>query len=123
METFLSYLLAFLLGGAVCVVAQLLLDLTRLTPARVLVIYVVAGVALGAVGLFEPIREIFGCGITVPLLGFGGNVALGVREAVLEEGLLGALTGGLRAAAGGTAAAIVFGYLAALIFGGKPKRM
>ena len=123
MSPFLSYLFAFLFGGAVCLVAQLLLDLTRLSPARILVLYVVAGVALGAVGLFVPLREIFGYGITVPLLGFGGNVAEGVREAVLREGLLGALTGGLRAAAGGTAAALVFGYLAALVFGGKPKRM
>ena len=119
----MEYFLAFLMGGAVCVVAQLLLDLTRLTPARVLVIYVVAGVALGALGLFDSLREVFGCGITVPLLGFGGSVATGVRRAVMEEGLLGALTGGLRAAAGGTAAAIVFGYLAALLFGGRAKRM
>ncbi len=123
MQSFLSYLVAFAVGGGICVIAQLLLDLTRLTPARILVIYVVAGVALGAVGLYEPIRDFAGAGVTVPLLGFGGNVALGIREAVAEEGLLGALTGGLRAAAGGTAAAIVFGYLAALVFRGKPKRL
>lgn len=123
MQSFLSYLTAFLVGGGICVIAQLLLDLTRLTPARILVIYVVAGVALGAVGLFEPLRELAGAGITVPLIGFGGNVAVGVREAVAEEGLLGALTGGLRAAAGGTAAAIVFGYLAALVFRAKAKRL
>ncbi len=123
MQSFLSYLLAFAVGGGICVIAQLLLDMTRLTPARILVIFVVAGVALGALGLYEPIRELAGAGITVPLIGFGGNVAVGIREAVAEEGLLGALTGGLRAAAGGTAAAIVFGYLAALIFKGKPKRL
>lgn len=123
MQSFLSYLIAFAVGGGICVIAQLLLDLTRLTPARILVIYVVAGVALGAVGLYEPIRDFAGAGVTVPLLGFGGNVAIGIREAVAEEGLLGALTGGLRAAAGGTAAAIVFGYLAALVFRGKPKRL
>ena len=123
MQSFLSYLIAFAVGGGICVIAQLLLDLTRLTPARVLVLYVVAGVALGAVGLYEPLRDFAGAGITVPLLGFGGNVAIGIREAVAEEGLLGALTGGLRAAAGGTAAAIVFGYLAALVFRAKAKRL
>ena len=123
MQSFLSYLWVFLAGGGFCVIAQLLLDLTRLTPARVLVLYVTVGVGLGAVGLYEPLREVLGCGITVPLIGFGGNVAVGVREAVATEGLLGALTGGLRAAAGGTAAAIVFGYLAALVFSGKPKRL
>ena len=123
MQSFLSYLIAFAVGGGICVIAQLLLDLTRLTPARILVIYVVAGVALGAVGLYEPIRDFAGAGVTVPLLGFGGNVAIGIREAVAEEGLLGALTGGLRAAAGGTAAAIVFGYLVALVFRAKAKRL
>ncbi len=123
MQSFISYLTAFLVGGGICVIAQLLLDLTRLTPARILVIYVVAGVALGALGLYEPLREFAGSGVTVPLVGFGGNVAVGVREAVAEEGLLGALTGGLRAAAGGTAAAIVFGYLAALVFRAKSKRL
>ena len=117
----LDYLFAFLVGGLVCLVAQLLIDLTKLTPARILVLYVVLGVALGAVGLFEPLAEFAGCGITVPLVGFGGNVARGVREAVSETGLLGALTGGLSAASGGTAAALCFGYLVALFCHSKPK--
>ena len=118
----LDYLFAFLVGGLVCLAAQLLIDLTKLTPARILVIYVVLGVFLGAVGLFEPLADFAGCGITVPLVGFGGNVARGVREAVSETGLLGALTGGLSAASGGTAAALCFGYLVALFCNAKPKR-
>ena len=92
-----------------------------MTPARILVVYVVLGVFLGAVGLFEPLADFAGCGITVPLIGFGGNVARGVREAVSETGLLGALTGGLSAASGGTAAALCFGYLVALFCHSKPK--
>ena len=118
----LDYLFAFLVGGLICLFAQLLIDLTKLTPARILVIYVVLGVALGAVGLFEPLVDFAGCGITVPLIGFGGNVARGVREAVSETGLLGALSGGLSAASGGTAAALCFGYLVALFCNAKPKR-
>ena len=118
----LDYLFAFLVGGLVCLFAQLLIDLTKLTPARILVIYVVLGVALGAVGLFKPLADFAGCGITVPLIGFGGNVARGVREAVSETGLLGALTGGLSAASGGTAAALCFGYLVALFCNARPKR-
>ena len=118
----LDYLFAFLFGGTVCLFAQLLIDLTKLTPARILVIYVVLGVFLGAVGLFEPLADFAGCGITVPLIGFGGNVARGVREAVSETGLLGALSGGLSAASGGTAAALCFGYLVALFCNAKPKR-
>ena len=117
----LDYLFAFLVGGLVCLLAQLLIDLTKLTPARILVVYVVLGVFLGAVGLFEPLADFAGCGITVPLIGFGGNVARGVREAVSETGLLGALTGGLSAASGGTAAALCFGYLVALFCHSKPK--
>lgn len=123
MDIFLSFLKAFIVGGLFCVIAQLLIDLTKLTPARILVIYVVGGVFLGAVGLFEPLKTFAGAGATVPLVGFGGNVASGVRDAVDKEGLLGALTGGLSAAAGGTAAALCFGYLVALIFNGKPKRL
>ena len=118
----LDYLFAFLVGGTVCLFAQLLIDLTKLTPARILVIYVVLGVFLGAVGLFEPLADFAGCGITVPLVGFGGNVARGVRESVSESGLIGALTGGLSAASGGTAAALCFGYLVALFCNAKPKR-
>ena len=118
----LPYLYAFLVGGAFCALAQLLLDLTALTPARVLVIYVVSGVALGALGLYEPLYRFAGAGASVPLIGFGAAVAKGVREAVAESGALGILTGGLTAAAGGTSAALIFGYLSALVFHGKPKR-
>lgn len=123
MDMLWSYLAVFVVGGLFCVVAQILIDLTALTPARILVIYVVAGVFLGAVGLYEPLKEFAGCGASVPLIGFGGNIAKGVRAAVTEDGLLGALTGGLSAAAGGTAAALCFGYLAALLAKGRPKRL
>lgn len=123
MNLFFNCLFAFLVGGAFCVIAQLLIDLTRLTPARILVIYVSFGVLLGALGLYEPLYEFAGCGASVPLVGFGGTIARGVRAAVHEEGLLGALTGGLRAAAGGTAAALVFGYIAALLSKSRPKRL
>lgn len=123
MELFYDCLSAFLFGGAFCVIAQLLIDLTRLTPARILVLYVSVGVLLGAVGLYEPLHALGGCGLSVPLIGFGGNIARGVRAAVHTDGLLGALTGPLIAASGGTAAALVFGYLAALIFRSRPKRL
>ena len=123
MSLFFDCLFAFLVGGALCVIAQLLIDLTRLTPARILVAYVSFGVLLGAVGLYEPLYKFAGCGVSVPLVGFGGTIARGVRAAVHESGLLGALTGGLRAAAGGTAAALVFGYLAALLSKSRPKRL
>ena len=116
-----NYLWAFLIGGALCVIAQILIDRTKLTPARILVIYVVAGVILGAVGLYEPLVKFAGAGATVPLTGFGYLISRGVREAVDAEGLLGILKGGLSAAAGGIAAALVFGYLACLIAKGKPK--
>lgn len=122
-ELFYDCLAAFLVGGAFCLGAQLLIDLTQLTPARILVIYVSLGVLLGAVGLYEPLYRVAGCGVSVTLIGFGGTIARGVRAAVHETGLLGALTGGLTAAAGGTAAALVFGYLTALLFSGKPKRL
>ena len=118
----MTYVWAFLVGGGLCVIAQLLIDRTRLTPARILVIYVVAGVFLGAVGIYEPLVKLAGTGATTPLTGFGYLISQGVKKAVNERGLLGALTGGLTAAAGGTAAAFCFGYLAALFFHGKPKR-
>lgn len=117
----MDYVWAFLVGGIFCVIAQLLIDKTKLTPARILVIYVVAGVILGGLGIYEPLVEFAGNGAATPLTGFGYLIAKGVREALDEKGLLGALTGGLSAAAGGIAAALVFGYLAALIFKGKPK--
>lgn len=120
-EKLLPYLWAFLVGGAFCVIAQVLIDRTRLTPARILVLYVVVGVFLGAVGIYKPLVEFAGAGATVPLTGFGYAISVGIREAVERQGLLGALTGGLSATAGGIAAALVFGYLACLIFKGKPK--
>ncbi len=122
MEMIMPYVWAFLVGGALCVIAQVLIDRTKLTPARILVIYVVAGVILGAVGLYGPLVDLAGAGATTPLTGFGYLISKGVRKAVDERGLLGALTGGLTAAAGGTAAALCFGYLAALVFHGKSKR-
>ena len=115
----MEYVKAFLVGGAICAVGQLLLDKTRITPARILVCFVVLGVILGGTGVYEPLVEFAGAGATVPLTGFGYNLARGVREAVREEGWLGVLTGGMKAAAGGISAAVVFGFLAALLF--KPK--
>ena len=117
----MHFLWAFLVGGAFCIVAQILLDKTALTPARILVGYVVAGVFLGAVGLYGPLAEFAGAGATVPLTGFGYLIAKGVRTAVDEKGLLGILSGPLGAAAIGTTAALLLGFLAALIARGKPK--
>ncbi|MBQ8140369.1 MAG: stage V sporulation protein AE [Clostridia bacterium] len=117
----MKYIWAFLVGGAFCVIAQILIDKTKLTPARILVSYVVAGVLLGAVGLYKPLVDFAGAGATTPLTGFGYLISKGVREAVDEHGLIGALTGGLSAAAGGTAAALCFGYIAAIFSAGKPK--
>ena len=121
-EVILQFARAFLVGGLICVIAQILIDKTRLTPARILVSLVVTGVVLGAFGWFDPLKEFAGAGATTPLIGFGALIADGVRKAVDEKGLLGALTGGLAAAAGGTSAALVFGYIAALCTRGKPKR-
>ena len=122
MDWIIPYFWAFAVGGAFCVIAQILIDRTKLTPARILVIYVVAGVVLGGIGVYAPLVELAGAGATTPLTGFGFLIAKGVRRAVDEKGLLGALTGGLSSAAGGIAAALVFGYLACLFFRGKPKR-
>ena len=116
MELLLDFLKAFVIGGLLCVIGQILIDKTKLTPARILSAYVVAGVVLGAVGLYEPFSDWAGAGASVPLLGFGGVLAKGVREAVTESGLLGAFTGGFTAAAAGICAAILFGFLVALIF-------
>ena len=121
MEGFMNYLWAFLVGGAFCVIAQILLDKTALTPARILVGYVVAGVLLGAVGLYAPLVELAGAGATTPLTGFGYLIAKGVRAAVDEKGLLGVLTGPLTAASAGTAAALVFGFIASLLSRGNLK--
>ena len=119
MEVFMEYLKAFVVGGLICVIGQLLIDHTKLTPARILVGFVVAGVILGAVGLYEPLVDFAGAGATVPLTGFGYNLAKGVQEAVQEQGPVGILIGGLKATAGGIAAAVFFSLLAALIF--KPS--
>lgn len=119
MEFLIACLKAFLVGGAFCVIGQLLIDKTRLTPARILTSYVVAGVILGAVGVYQPLADWAGAGACVPLTGFGNTLAKGVLEAVAESGVLGAFTGGITASAAGIAAAIFFGFLVALIF--KPK--
>lgn len=121
MDMILPYVRAFLVGGILCVIAQILIDKTKLTPARILVIYVIAGVVLGAVGLYKPLVDFAGAGATTPLTGFGYVISKGVRDAVDEKGLLGALTGPLTAAAGGTAAALISGYAITLLSRGKPK--
>lgn len=119
MELFIDCLKAFAVGGALCALGQLLIDRTGLTPARILTSYVVAGVVLGALGVYGPLADWAGAGASVPLTGFGNTLARGVREAVAERGVLGAFTGGLTASAGGIAAAICFGFLAAAVF--KPR--
>lgn len=115
----MQYLWAFLIGGGFCLIGQLLIDLTKLTPARILVSYVVAGVILGAIGVYEPLVEFAGAGATVPLTGFGYLLSKGVFAAVVENGLLGAFTGGFTACAVGLSAAVVFGLLIATCFRGK----
>lgn len=111
----MEYIRAFAVGGAICVVGQLLIDLTKLTPARIMVLYVTTGVVLGAVGVYEPLVKFAGAGATTPLSGFGYLLADGVRTAVEEKGLLGAVTGGVTAGAAGITAAVFFGFLAALL--------
>lgn len=113
------YFKAFIVGGLICTLVQIFLDHTRLMPGRVLVLLVIAGVILGAVGIYEPLQQWAGCGASVPLSGFGYNLSKGVMEAVNNEGFIGLFKGGFKAAAAGTSAALVFSYLAALIF--KPK--
>lgn len=122
MNTFLTYVMAFTVGGTLCVIAQILIDKTRLTPARILVAYVCAGVILTAIGVYEPLVKLAGGGATTPLTGFGYTIATGVKEAVDEKGLVGALTGGITATSGGIAAALIFGFIASLIFSSKPKK-
>ena len=118
----MDYLNAFLCGGILCAIGQILIDKTQLTPARILTGYVVVGVLLGAIGIYKPIVEWGGAGATVPLTGFGYLLANGVKKAVLQKGWLGVLTGGLSAAAGGITAAVVFAVLMALIFKPGEKR-
>lgn len=112
---FLDYLWVFLVGGAICAVGQILLDKTKLTPARILVLFVVVGVVLTAVGLYDEIADFAGAGATVPIVGFGYALAKGVREAVAVDGFLGAITGGLKATAAGVTAAVFLGYIIALV--------
>ena len=118
----MDYLWCFLCGGLLCLIGQVLIDLTKLTPARILTGYVVAGVILQALGLYQPLVDWGGAGATVPLTGFGYSLAKGVAKAVGEMGLLGVITGGLTATAGGIAAAVVFGLLMAVLFKPKEKR-
>ncbi len=116
---FLMYIKAFLIGGLLCLVGQVLIDYTKLTPARILTMYVVAGVVLSALGLYQPLADWAGAGASVPLTGFGHALAKGVRQAVAEKGLLGVFTGGFTAAAAGLCAAVFFGLIVALVF--KPR--
>lgn len=117
----MDYVKAFLVGGILCVIGQILIDKTKLTPARILVSYVVFGVLLGGIGIYEPLVEFAGAGATVPLTGFGYNLAKGVRESIGEDGFLGIFTGGLKATAGGIAAAVFAGLIVSLIFRPKDK--
>jgi len=121
MEYLLPYLKCFLVGGLLCAVGQVLIDKTALTPARILTCYVVAGVALGALGVYEPLADFAGAGASIPPTGFGNTLAKGMRRAVAERGALGIFTGGFTAAAAGVCAALVFGFLAALLFRSKDK--
>ncbi len=121
MDKLLEFVWAFIVGGAICVIAQILIDRTKLTPARILVFHVVAGVILTGIGAYEPLVDFAGSGATVPLTGFGYSLAKGVQKAVTEKGLIGALTGGLTATAAGITASIFLAWIAALFFKGKPK--
>lgn len=117
----MTYLWAFLIGGAICSVGQILIDKTMLTPARILVMYVVLGVILGSFGIYDKLIDFAGAGATVPLTGFGNLLAKGVKEAVAKDGIVGIFTGGLTASAGGICAAILFGYIGALFARSKEK--
>ncbi len=117
----MQYLISFLVGGSICVIAQILVDKTRLTPARILVGFVVLGVILTAIGVYEPFAKFASAGATTPLTGFGYLLAKGTKEAVQENGLIGAFLGGLKACAGGISAAVFFGYIIGILFKGKSK--
>ena len=117
----MEYIKAFVAGGTLCLIAQILIDRTKLTPARILVSYVVIGVLLGALGIYQPFADFAGAGATVPLTGFGNTLAKGVKEAIQEDGFLGIFTGGLKASAGGITAAIAAGLLAGIAFKAKDK--
>ncbi len=117
----MDYLKAFIIGGILCVIGQVLIDKTKLSPARILVLYVVIGVILGGIGIYEPLIDFAGAGATVPLTGFGNTLAKGVREAVDKDGFIGIFTGGLKTTAGGITAAIFFGILVSILFKAKDK--
>lgn len=117
----MDYVKAFIVGGILCLIGQILIDKTKLSPARILVSYVVAGVLLTAIGVYQPLVEFGGAGATVPLTGFGYSLAKGVKEAVDADGFLGVLTGGLKATAGGITAAVISGLIVSLIFKAKDK--
>lgn len=120
MGMFMEYFNAFWVGGLICVVAQILIDKTRLTPARILTLFVVTGVVLGSFGVYDKLIDFAGAGASVPIVGFGNTLANGVAKGLAEKGIIGVFTGGITAAAGGIAAAVFFGFLAALIF--KPRQ-
>ena len=117
----MQYLYAFLIGGVICMIGQLLLSFTRLTSARILVLFVVAGVILGGIGIYQPLVDLAGAGASVPLLGFGNALAKGAIEGAKEHGVLGAFSGGISATAAGISAAVLFGWLSALLFRPKTK--
>ena len=117
----MDYIKSFIVGGILCLIGQILIDKTKLTPARILVSYVVIGVILGAIGVYEPLADFAGAGATVPLTGFGYTLSKGVRSAVDEQGLLGVFTGGLKACSGGITAAVFAGLLASILFKAKDK--
>ena len=122
MQFTLDLIKSFIVGGALCVIAQILIDKTSLTPARILVLYVSLGVLLTGIGVYKYLVDFAGCGATLPLTGFGYSLANGVKKAVDENGLIGALTGGLTATSGGISAAIVFGFVFSVIFKSRPKK-
>ena len=123
MSVYTSLILAFVGGGILSLIAQLLIDLTRLTPARILVTYVCSGVLLFALGVYDPLYKIFGCGVSTPLIGFGAAIGKGVKDGMDKDGLLGIFSGGLSATAAGISAALFFGWLFSLVTKGKGKRM
>ena len=122
MDVFIEYMKAFAVGGILCAIGQILIDKTKLTPARILTAFVVSGVVLGAAGVYEPLVKWAGAGATVPLLGFGNTLAKGVKKAVLSDGILGAFTGGFTASAAGICAAIFFGMIFAILCKPKEKK-
>lgn len=121
MELLIEYGKSFLIGGLLCLIGQILIDRTKLTPARILTTYVALGVLLGGLGIYEPFAKWAGAGATIPLLGFGNTLAKGVRKSVSEQGIIGVFTGGFTSAAGGICAAIFFGMLVSIIFKSKDK--